>query len=238
MDTNFDSEGVAGEVDVITCAICMESNGELCVLPCCHKDQSSVQFCASCITLLCARSSIATFSCPGCRSFVSLEFGELIINEKVGHCSVCHLINHMATPELCHGCLKRRMTLSHLLYECEQCHGLQHIPHPVWRYQPSPSSFTVSALWTCHQGCDTRTNWRLLEEDLPRIPQAERPASWSTAASRFYEIVEELDEAKKRSIERRTSFWKCVYYAVCVMGAVKVLDLGASLVAFPDQRQA
>lgn len=214
------------------CAICMESDEHMCKLPCCHKDESSVQFCNECIVALSTRSAISTFCCPVCRSYVAREKGRLVIKKDVGTCSVCHSVSYMASPQLCHDCVKRRIDYSHFRYECEQCHGLQHIPHPMWRYQLTTSSFTSSsARWTCQQGCGMRTTWRLLMEDVPLIPAEERPACWDTSASRFYEIIEGLDEAKQRSIERRTGFWSCVYYAACVAGAVKVLDIGVTLIA-------
>lgn len=204
-------------------------------MPCCHKDQSSVQFCEDCIAALCSRSSINTFSCPICRSFVALEDGHLLKKTGVDTCSVCHNISHIESesPRMCGGCAKKRNDYGRLRYECEQCHRLQHIAHPVFRYQLTTSSFTRIAGWTCHQGCRARTAWRLLMEDVPRIAPGDRPPSWNSPACRFYEIIETLDEAKQRSIERRAGFWSCMYYAACVAGAVKALDLGVTLLSLP-----
>jgi hypothetical protein len=217
---------IVDENQEIACAICMESKRHLCILPCCHKAQSSVQFCTLCIEELCSRSAIDTFACPTCRSYVRLEHGKLAIKNNVGTCTICRSVNYMANsnPQMCHSCLQRRSILSHLRYECEQCHGLQHIPRPMWRYQMTTSSFTRPADWTCHQGCGTRTHWRLLEEDVHLVPEEDRPSSWNTPANKFYELIEAIDTAKTKNNERWAGFWSCMYLTACVAGAAIVLD--------------
>ena len=218
-----------GDEKVIPCAICMESNSPIVILPCCHKAYSSVQFCTHCIEELISSSSNAIFSCPTCRTFIGPEQGKLVIKKNVSTCAGCHSIHHtIGSSQLCHGCIKMRNLMSQLRYECERCHGLQRIPQPMWRYQLTTSSFTTPATWICHQGCNsnTRTCWRLLTEDVELVPKAERPASWNSPANKFYEMIEALDEAKIKSKERRAGFLSCVYLTACVAGAVVVLDKG------------
>lgn len=210
----------------VSCAICMENSKHLCILPCCHKTHSSVQFCTSCVEELCSRSSISTFSCPTCRSFVGLEDGKLVIKRNVGTCSACHIVHaNPANSQMCQECLKKLNLMSHLRYECEQCLGLQCIPRPMWRDQLTTSSFTRHATWICYQGCSgsRRTSWRLLDEDVQLVPHEDRPASW-----KFYEMLEALAEAKTKSKERKAGFWSCIYLTAYVAGAVMVLDTAAS----------
>lgn len=37
---------------------------------------------------------------------------------------------------------------------------LRRIPHPMWSYQPRPTSFSDET-WACHLGCGRQTRWRL-----------------------------------------------------------------------------
>lgn len=211
----------------ITCAICMENRPQFCLLPCCFKSDSSVQFCVHCIKELCSRSAIQSFSCPSCREFVGLDSGCLVLKKNVNTCSMCKTVNYMANPKadshMCYRCLTRVHVMRHLRYECEQCHGLQRFHQPVWRYQLTTTSFTSVANWTCH-GCGVFSSWRLLQEDVPLVLEEDRPASWNTADNKFCEIIEALDVAKTKSIERRAGFWSGVYMTVCTLGAVIVLD--------------
>ena len=64
-----------------------------------------------------------------------------------------------------------------LRYECRGCGGAQMIPHPMWRYQPSPAAFG-DVSWACHVRCGDYTKWRVLPSDLPRVPLADAPESW------------------------------------------------------------
>ena len=64
-----------------------------------------------------------------------------------------------------------------LLYECARCGGVQRIPHPMWRYQPTPSAFG-DVTWACHVACDDYTTWRVHPDDAPRVPLADAPDGW------------------------------------------------------------
>jgi hypothetical protein len=54
---------------------------------------------------------------------------------------------------------------------------VQRIPHPMWRYQPSPTAHGAAS-WACHVGCHDYTNWRIVPDDVVRIPAQEVPESW------------------------------------------------------------
>jgi len=47
----------------------------------------------------------------------------------------------------------------------------------MWRYQTSPSEFG-SASWACHQRCGDYTNWRIVHDDVAKVPMQDRPQSW------------------------------------------------------------
>ena len=61
-----------------------------------------------------------------------------------------------------------------LRYECEQCRRFQRIPHPMYRYQPTPQQFG-DVSWACHQRCRAQTHWR-----------ASTPRTSSTCEQRFF----------------------------------------------------
>ncbi|EGB11509.1 hypothetical protein AURANDRAFT_70956 [Aureococcus anophagefferens] len=64
-----------------------------------------------------------------------------------------------------------------LRYECEGCGKHQRIGHPMWRYQASPTEFGTTT-WACHRLCRRQTNWRLIAEDVRRVPDGDAPESW------------------------------------------------------------
>ncbi len=64
-----------------------------------------------------------------------------------------------------------------LLYECDRCHRLQRIPHPMWRYQTSPDSFGDTS-WACHVGCGAFTRWRVAPRELHLVPLHDVPGTW------------------------------------------------------------
>jgi len=64
-----------------------------------------------------------------------------------------------------------------LHYECERCHRAQQIPHPMWRYQASPTTFG-NRTWACHRGCNDQTHWRVVPEDAGKVPDSDCPEGW------------------------------------------------------------
>jgi hypothetical protein len=62
-------------------------------------------------------------------------------------------------------------------YECERCHQVQSIPHPMWRYQPTAAAFGDTS-WACHRRCGDYTHWRIVAEDVGRVPAQHAPEGW------------------------------------------------------------
>ena len=87
--------------------------------------------------------------------------GRLIVAEHRGHplCDACHF--GRAVP---------------LRYECANCSAVQHIPHPMYRYQRTPHEFGTTS-WACHR-CGDFTMWRVAQADAARVPAADAPESW------------------------------------------------------------
>ena len=79
-----------------------------------------------------------------------------------------------------------------LRYECEGCGGVQRIPHPMWRYQvDGPEAFGHTP-WACHQRCGTYTRWRVVPDDVARVPHGDAPESWGV------DIVRQIRERQRR----------------------------------------
>jgi hypothetical protein len=71
-----------------------------------------------------------------------------------------------------------------LRYQCDRCHGLQRIPHPMWRYMPAPDAFGTET-WAC-QRCHDFTHWRVCAVDTDRI---RAPPSCPLTASQPYHVI-------------------------------------------------
>eukprot|EP00978_Attheya_sp_CCMP212_P037661 scaffold179567_cov63-Attheya_sp.AAC.1 len=114
--------------------------------------------------------------------------------EHAGQCQICnqvksHLVDDGGT--VCDACyLGRRRPL---LYECEQCHGTQRIPHPMYRYQPSVDIFGKTS-WACHGACRIFTMWRILSDQVQYIPAGDAPTEWND---------DYLEVARQRVMEAR-----------------------------------
>eukprot|EP00913_Durusdinium_trenchii_P028150 g26394.t1 len=88
------------------------------------------------------------------------------ITENRGQCQMCRQMHILVDQGMCEACnLGRRYVFR---YECQRCHRLQRIPHPMWRYQATPTDFS-SSTWACHQGCGDYTTWRLAPEDVGQV---------------------------------------------------------------------
>ena len=211
----------------------MENGRQLCTLPCCYKENSSVQFCLRCIDYLCSQSTIGVGCCPNCRSFIENDSGVIRIKKNVGKCSVCEQAQLMAHHNMCEGCLNHRNIFSFMRYECEECCGLQRIPFPMWRYQLTTSFFTRRAKWLCCS-CGKYTAWRLLPQDVHLVPVQDRPLTWNSPANKFYENIVDIDEAKTRHKGRFSGLWKC-FLLSAIVSAVLVIDLKSSNILVTDR---
>ncbi|CAE8715823.1 unnamed protein product, partial [Polarella glacialis] len=62
-------------------------------------------------------------------------------------------------------------------HQRQQQPQVQRIPHPMWRYQASPTEFGGSS-WACHKRCQAQAHWRVVAEDVSKVPAADAPPSW------------------------------------------------------------
>jgi hypothetical protein len=137
-----------------TCAICQEEESPDTVrvlMPCCGRADSSVQFCRRCIEIIAERGIEGRIGrCPICLKCYSIADGVIQTTEQRSQCSMCCQMKVIADTrrQFCDQCL-----LGHtysFTYECARCHRLQRIPHPMWKYQATPTDFGTAS-WACHQ---------------------------------------------------------------------------------------
>merc|ERR1712232_1187007 len=114
--------------------------------------------------------------CPSCRKYIRCSRGgEYEVTERRAKCVMCCRTKVIIDRGRCDACLLGdRYDFE---YECSGCHRRQRIPHPMWRYQPSPEEFGTCS-WACHRGCHTYTRWRISPQAAEQIPLSEVPESW------------------------------------------------------------
>jgi hypothetical protein len=116
--------------------------------------------------------------CPSCSAWFTLD-GETVVSarEAVGTCRCCLQDKELTdvARQLCEGCLLGQTFA--FRYECSRCHRIQRIPHPMWRYQESPTQ-PGTVTWACHVGCGDYTRWCIVPEDAARCPPELCPESW------------------------------------------------------------
>lgn len=163
----------------LACAVCLEAT-EFADLPCCQsKDpaDSTTRFCLDCLRLLCEHAG-GVGRCPRCRAWIGVEGAAVVPRERQDQCRVCRQMRVIVDGDriVCGACtLGLRFPLR---YECDACHSIQRIGHPMWRYQTSgPGEFGTST-WACHRRCRTFTHWRIVPEDVARVPDGDAPDSW------------------------------------------------------------
>ena len=168
-----------------TCAICLEDFGaeegvQHAPTPCCERDASSVRFCLRCLELVCQSSPYeeAIANCPRCREFIRVEEGTVQRAQRPnGRCGMCCQSRILVNAHFCDACQMGREG-GPLRYECNRCHEIQPISHPMYHYQEKPDSFG-GATWACHMQCDDYTHWRIVSEDVNRVPADDIPHGWN-----------------------------------------------------------
>lgn len=169
------------------CAICFEQVS-LVQMPCCGRDTSTTQFCFRCIEVICKMAPGFFGKCPHCRKSVTIKGRTVVVTTATGTCRMCQQGGKIIVDQnMCEACLYGSRYI--LRYECEGCHGIQRIPHPMWRYQHDPAEFGRDT-WACHQRCGTFTRWRTVREDLALVPAQDRPASWGSSS--WLELVRQV----------------------------------------------
>lgn len=182
----------AGAEDVV-CAVCLISR-DLIQMPCCGGGETSTtRFCFRCVELICMHAG-GVGKCPKCRKHVVIEDGAVAVNTRQARCRMCCQMKVITENGMCDPCnVGSRRPLT---YECEKCHRRQRIPHPMYRYQPTPEAWCNSS-WACHQRCGDYTRWRITPEDLPNVPPGDAPESWGLQEAQLAAIRAE----RQREVE-------------------------------------
>ena len=169
------------------CAVCLEEDfatDDLASLPCCTIPQTSTtQFCKSCITAIVRdRGGPANVGrCPNCRAYLTIDqaTGELKQTTEHAECALCRqlrlIVERRGPLNICDACsvgIRHRVR-----YECEGCGLHAAIPHPMWRYQPTPTDFSTET-WHCNLRCNSQTRWRVCARDVHRVPADDAPEGW------------------------------------------------------------
>lgn len=189
--------------DTFECAICWaDVDGPPVELPCCGAPPpgSTTTYCKRCVEIICENALGGQGRCPTCREFIQVAAdGEIRVARGLKQCACCNQARPVAEEiqgqPLCPACAIG--VRSPLRYECERCHGLSRIPHPMYRYQVSPAEFGTTP-WFCRQ-CNDFTNRRILPVDLNRVPHDDCPESWGRRDDWFALVREQ------RRLERRTA---------------------------------
>mmetsp|Transcript_83392 Transcript_83392/g.212330 ORF Transcript_83392/g.212330 Transcript_83392/m.212330 type:complete len:223 (+) Transcript_83392:84-752(+) len=157
------------------CAVCFEEDGPQVSMPCCTREDSTVGFCRRCVEIICEQAQ-GVGRCPNCRQYISIDQqGRVSITEKQDNCRMCRQTRVIVGSGMCDACLLgSRFSFQ---YECNRCHRFQRIPHPMWRYQPSPNDFGTAS-WACQAGCGDYTMWRISATDAPNVPDSDCPEGW------------------------------------------------------------
>mmetsp|Transcript_19650 Transcript_19650/g.50776 ORF Transcript_19650/g.50776 Transcript_19650/m.50776 type:complete len:218 (+) Transcript_19650:30-683(+) len=162
------------------CAICYVGGREEQVdMPCCGSTNSTTFYCRRCIEIICESAPGKVGMCPiGC-GFITIDPAGIVrrVEVRSAVCRLCQQTREMTdTSGLCAAC--RIGVTNALLYECDRCHRVQRIPHPMYRYQHDGVHAFGDVTWACHVGCGDYTHWRVVPEDAERVPAHDAPASW------------------------------------------------------------
>lgn len=207
-----------------SCAICFENFDNETVhvaIPCCEREETSLKFCYHCITILCSNG---VGVCPRCNGPIEISHPndatngshpEVIISERRVHCRMCNHIKPASAfnrlpatnipgarppPEIRRGIITAVCSVCEigihnpLRYECQQCHRIQRIVHPMYRYQENSPEEFGNTTWACHQRCGDYTRWRIIPQDIPRIPVDDIPENWGeeSVQRRNFELIRNI----------------------------------------------
>lgn len=147
------------------------------VMPCCDREGATMAFCLRCVEIVCQQGPGHVGRCPKCRGFVKMAADGRGVELATlrGTCVMCRQDRQLVDSGTCDACALGM--IHRLRYECQRCGGVQMIPHPMWRYQPTPAEFGHVS-WACHVSCGDYTKWRVTPADMPRVPLADAPESW------------------------------------------------------------
>ena len=186
------------------CCVCFgsEKDDVFVKMPCCFATQSSTSYCRGCLKKICEISTVSGIGrCPTCRSKFMFDLATDNVTNDVpkikGRCGMCCQVIDIEERGLCSACL---LGETHAFrYQCDGCHRIQSIPHPMWRYQNKPD-VSGGATWACHQGCNDYTHWKILAEDADRIPDNECPESWGRREAWLEQIARLVRQDRARRV--------------------------------------
>lgn len=193
---------IAEDDSAMACAICLEDmvdENPVAQLPCCTiPPTATTQYCQRCLEVVCEHGPGGVGRCPNCRSYLRVcADRRLEVAEHTDTCSLCSqprvIVEERGPMKLCDACLLG--TRHSLRYECERCRRFQRIPHPMWRYQPTPNEFGDTT-WFCHLECFSQTHWRIHEQDAASVPPHDCPESWG----RRDEWLAAIREQRRREV--------------------------------------
>ena len=159
------------------CIICCEeTKGGFAYMPCCQTDPD---ICSACIVLLCSPTSdglCRVGRCPRCCEWLTVSMLDssvaIGIVKDGGHCDVCNQTKDVLVEngKVCDACFLGKSRA--LVYECKECNGHQRIPHPMYRYQSSVTTFG-DVSWACQLACQKFTNWKIQFDQARCVGEAE-----------------------------------------------------------------
>ena len=134
-----------------TCAICLEDGVgdtlQRALMPCCTRTDSTIAYCVPCMRTIVARAPGGRVGqCPTCRQHVSVDAEGVVHKaERRDTCAMCRQQRLIVDELCCSACLLGRR-LGPMRYECDRCHRVQHIAHPMYLpAPPSPPSLSARA---------------------------------------------------------------------------------------------
>ena len=182
------------------CAVCYEtcSAEDEAIMPCCHNPTSSLHYCKLCITIICQHPP---GRCPTCRSYIQYNTAQGIVSvtERRDPCKICRQTRVIVNEQqgICEACL---LGLRYRFqYECDSCHRVQRIAHPMWKYQRTPTVFGTET-WSCQLGCNRQTHWKIIATQAGLVPAEHCPLTWGR---RDVWLAEVRRESKRKNKERR-----------------------------------
>ena len=246
-DLDSDREHAGSPPESFTCGICLidglDTASREARMPCCYTPTSTSKYCLECIRHVCRFPELNVGRCPTCRTYISLlertneDEGawRVVLANRRDPCVACRQMRVIVDPaqRLCEKCSLGLRFL--FLYECEQCHRRQRIPHPMFMYQATSDAFS-SDTWACHQLCHTQTRWRIIASDARRVPPEHAPASWGTRAAWLQEVRQRrLEEIANRqhqgakSVCNKTNFWLTWVLAFLIAGNLELYGIRVSV---------
>ena len=145
------------------------------------REGATTAVCVRCVEIISLARSRRVGRCPRCRAYVAVARApdpdrprpRVVVLLAIARAARASRADNSANAILHDprrksardACADGRETL--VLYECARCGGVQRIPHPMWRYQPTPSAFG-DVTWACHVACDDYTTWRVHPDDRRR----------------------------------------------------------------------